>query len=406
VETLLKTWGGQPAVSARGDVALRILVGMPEDGSRGGSPNCEPPFVRELLRLGVDVQEQTYTYADAAAGFLMRVVRVLRTAHRCRKELRSRRFDVLHLNTSFDKKALIRDFVTLCLIRPKRTKIFLKFHGSDARLLKNKNLAVRFIRKCLFASADGIGVLSSEERANFLRAGVSERKLFVVFNVVNRNTSRSNSRSSPPFETQVPQLLFIGRFIHEKGITDVIRACKLVRDRGVEFKLICLGDGPARADAEREVGRLNLGDCVEFTGHVHEEEVSEFYAAGTALVFPTYHCEGFPMTIFDAAAAGLPIITTRIRAAADHLQEPDNCLWTRPETPTMLAKKIIDLLRNSSLRRTMSDNNRRLAARFSRETVTRKYLEIYEAIVDGKEQAQIAAPLIAPPMSVELSIHE
>ncbi len=391
---------------ARGDVAVRILIGMPEEGSRGGSPNCEPPFVRELRRLGVDVHEQTYTYADAAAGFLTRVVRVLRTAHHCRKELRSRRFDVLHLNTSFDKMALLRDFVTLWLIRPKRTKIFLKFHGSDARLLKNKNLALRFIRTCLFARAHGIGVLSSEERANFLRAGVPERKVFVVCNVVNESTSGIKSQLPCSFETQVPQLLFSGRFIHEKGLADVIRACKLVRDRGVEFKLICLGDGPARADAEREVARLNLGDCVEFTGHIPEEQVSDFYAGGTALVFPTYHYEGFSMTIFNAAAAGLPIITTRIRAAADYLKEPDNCLWARPETPTNLARKIIDLLLNSALRKTMSDNNRRLAARFSGETVTRKYLDIYEAIIYGNEQAQIAGPLIAQHGTVELSIHE
>jgi len=377
---------------------------MPEVGSRGGSPNCEPPFVRELRRLGVEVQEQTYTYAGTAAGFLTRVGRVLRTIHHFRKRLGSKRFDIVHLNTSFDTKALLRDFVTLCLIRRKRTKIFLKFHGSDGRLLKNKNLALRFIRRCLFARAHGIGVLSSEERANFLRAGVSERKLFVVCNVVNENTSGGQCHLPSASETQVPHLLFIGRFIHEKGLADVIRACKLRRDRGVEFKLACLGDGPARADAEREVARLGLRDCVEFTGHIPEEEISHFYANGTALVFPTYHFEGFPMTIFNAAAAGLPIITTRIRAAADYLQEPDNCLWARPEIPTMLAKQIIDLLRNSTLRRTMSDNNRRLAARFSCETVTRKYLDIYEAIIDGNEP--IPEPFIAQHGPAELSVHE
>ena len=54
----------------------------------------------------------------------------------------------------------------------------------------------------------------------------------------------------------------------------------------------------------------------------------------------------------------------------------------------------------------MSDNNRRLAARFSRETVTRKYLDIYEAIINGSEQTQIAEPLIAQHGTVEMSVHE
>jgi glycosyltransferase involved in cell wall biosynthesis len=371
---------------------VRILVGMPEEGSWGGAATCEPPFVKELSRLGLEVDEQIYTYADTKVGFSERVVRVMRTVRCFRKKLRSQRFDVVHLNTSFDTKALLRDFVTVSLIRPKGTKIFLKFHGSDHKLL-NKNWILKFMTRRLFAQAAGIGVLSSEERANFLRAGVSEHKLFVVCNVVNGNTSAEKRHLAPISATAVPQLLFIGRFIQEKGLADVIRACKLVRDRGIQFKLICLGDGPARRDAEREVARLDLRDCVQFTGHIPEEEAAAFYASGTVLVFPTYHIEGFPMTIFNAAAAGLPIITTRIRAAADYLQEPDNCLWARPEMPTMLADKIVDLLQNSALRRTMSHNNRRLAARFSRERVTRDYLNTYETIVRGDKADQRPRPL-------------
>jgi glycosyltransferase involved in cell wall biosynthesis len=372
---------------------VRILIGMPELGSRGGSSTCEPPFVRELCRLGMEVEEQIYTYADTTAALSTRVVRVMRTLHRFRKKLRSGSFDVLHLNTSFDTKALIRDFFTVSLRGRNGTKIFLKFHGSDANLLANKNWVLKFISRRLFAQAAGIGVLSSEERANFLRAGVLEQKLFVVCNVVNGNTSAEKRHAAPISATAVPQILFIGRFIPEKGLADVIRACKLVRDRGIQFKLICLGDGPARRDAEREVARLDLRDYVQFTGHIPEEEAAAFYASGTVLVFPTYHFEGFPMTIFNAVAAGLPIITTRIRAAADYLQEPDNCLWARPEMPTMLADKIVDLLQNSALRRTMSDNNRRLAARFSRERVTQDYLNTYETIVRGDKADQRARPL-------------
>jgi glycosyltransferase involved in cell wall biosynthesis len=364
---------------------VRILVGMPEEGSRGGSPTCEPPFVNELRRLGLEVEEQTYTYADTRAGFLKRVARVLRTIHRFRKRLDCGGFDVLHLNTSFDTKALLRDCITLSLIRRNGTKIFLKFHGSDARLLENKNFALSFMRELLFSRAEGIGVLSSEERANFLRAGVLEEKLFLVCNVVNGNASADKRDLTPTLsDTQVPQLLFIGRFIPEKGISDVIRACRLVRERGLKFLLICLGDGPARKDAEREVARLNLRDYVRFTGHISEEEAAAFYASGTVLVFPTYHYEGFPMTIFNAAAAGLPIITTRIRAAADYLREPDNCLWAMPQRPSMLANKIIDMLENPELRTTMKKNNRELAARFSCESVTQNYVETYQTILERR----------------------
>jgi glycosyltransferase involved in cell wall biosynthesis len=371
------------------NLEMRILVGMPEQGSRGGSPTCEPPFVSELRRLGLDVEEHVYTYADTKVGVPTRVIRVLKNLHHLRKKLRSDKFDVLHLNTSFDSKALLRDFITVSLLRRNGTRIFLKFHGSDASLLENRNRFFIFLRNRLFSCAEGIGVLSSEERANFLRVGVLDHKLFLVSNVVSSNAWANNRTGSDAnSETQIPHLLFTGRFIPEKGLHDVIRACDLLRRRGWKFVLVCLGDGPARRDAEREVARLGLRENVRFLGHISEEDASVFYASGTVLVFPTYHCEGFPMTIFNAVAAGLPIITTRIRAAADYLQEPDNCLWAMPQQPPMLADKIIDLLENAELRLRMSRNNTQLAARFSREKVTQEYVELYQTLIgEGRNRA-------------------
>ena len=361
---------------------------MPEHGSRGGSPNCEPPFVSELKRLGFDVEEHIYTYADTKVGFPTRVIRVLRTLHHLRRKLRSAKFDVLHLNTSFDQKALLRDSVTVALLRRSGSKIFLKFHGSDGALLESRNWLLARLRRRLFSHVEGIGVLSSEERENFLRAGVMEHKLFLVSNVVTENAfADERSFSVPKSETHIPHLLFIGRFIPEKGLHDVIRACDLLRNRGLNFILMCVGDGPARRDAEREVARLGLRKHVRFLGHISEKDASAFYASGTVLVFPTYHYEGFPMSLFNAAAAGLPIITTRIRAAADYLQEPDNCLWAMPQRPTMLADKIIDLLNNSELQVRMSRNNRQLAARFSCQNVTQNYLEMYRTLVERDRNA-------------------
>ena len=368
---------------------MRILVGLPEIGSRGGSVACEPPFVKELRRLVPDVEEQLYTYAESQVGITTRVLRVVRTVRHLRRRLRTGNFDVVHLNTSFDTKALLRDCFTVPFLRSRGAKVFLKFHGSDGSLLETKDPLLALMRRWLFSRADGIGVLSLEERANFVRAGFSEEKIFVVSNVVDgnklvRDPNFAGRRSLPQ---GVPLLLFSGRFIPEKGVCDVIHACHVLRERGREFMLVCLGDGPARREAESEVTRLNLQNYVRFVGHISEEEANVFYANGSALVFPTYHYEGFPMTIFNAAAAGLPIITTRIRAAADYLQEPENCLWVAPRRPHILADKIIDLLENGELQRTMSDNNKILAARFSPTTVTIEYLKVYEQLLNRRNSS-------------------
>lgn len=362
---------------------MRILVGMPEQGSRGGPAACEPPFIAELRRLGHEVEEEIYAFSDSSAGLAGRVSRVLRTRRKFQQRAVKGAFDLIHINTSFDPKALLRDSAILPALKTSGARIFLKFHGGDAELLKTTNPVLAVARNRVLANADGIGLLSSEEQRNFARAGIPEDKLFVIKNVVEEN----RAEPAPDFRQQLnlpgdmPLLLFIGRFIPAKGLIDVIRACGLLRDRDQQFYLLCIGDGPARREAEDAVAQLNLQNSIRFFGYIPEGETGKFYLNCDVLVFPTYHYEGFPMVIFNAAAAGLPIITTRIRAAADYLKEPQNCLWVEPKNPEMLADKISEILSNSRLSSSMRSNNKLLAAEFSAPTVTREYVAAYEQLM-------------------------
>src|SRR5688572_20446245 len=120
---------------------MRLLIGMPDPDSLGGPAACEPPFVAELRRQGVEVEEEIYVYGEKLSRTTVRnrVNRVLRAALRLRHKLKSGSFDLLHLNSSFDSRALLRDAVTLAIVG-RRTRVFIKFHGSDADLLTTPNL--------------------------------------------------------------------------------------------------------------------------------------------------------------------------------------------------------------------------------------------------------------------------
>ena len=98
---------------------MRILMGMPDSQSLGGPAACEPPFVAELRRLGAEVAEETYVYGERLGKTTLwqRVVRVHATARRLGRVLRETEFDLVHLNTSFDRMALLRDAATLWLAR-------------------------------------------------------------------------------------------------------------------------------------------------------------------------------------------------------------------------------------------------------------------------------------------------
>jgi glycosyltransferase involved in cell wall biosynthesis len=371
-------------------------MGMPDAQSLGGPAACEPPFAAELRRLGAEVTEETYVYGGklSQTRLRQRIVRVLGTARRLSRCQHEAEFDIIHLNSSFDKMALLRDAATLRFLRPTRARIFVKFHGSDAALFETNSPVLRSLVRFVLARVDGIGLLSAEERENFRRAGVDGEKLFVVKNVVAAGCAEEaqpelqaeqeqseNLRAKLRVDAQTPLLLFIARFIPAKGLTDVLDACAILREEGRAFHLLCLGDGEARAAAEAQTARLRLNDLVRFFGYVPEAETREFYAGSTMLVFPTYHYEGFPMVIFKSVAAGLPIITTRIRAAADYLSEPDHCLWVAQQNPRMLAEKIIQLLDQPDRCAAMRRNNLELARQFTARVVAPEYLEIYNQLI-------------------------
>jgi glycosyltransferase involved in cell wall biosynthesis len=362
---------------------IEVLMGVPQRGLPGGPQGHIPLLVAGLRALGANVAEEIYGSSVPGQTLPRRVLVVLNTARRLRQALRAHPFDVVHLNTAFDFKALLRDLVCAWTARRSSTAIvFLKFHGSEIGLLATSNPVLRVMNRALFRAADGLGVLSEEERGNFLRAGVDAGKVFVVKNILDPSLYAPDPglRAELGVGAATPVLLFASRFLATKGLQDVVRACGLLRDRGEDFVLVCLGDGPERGPAAAVVERLGLGERVHFLGQIPEAATRRYYASATTLVFPTFHQEGFPMTVFQAVAAGTPVVTTRIRAAADYLREPDNCLWVERRDPADLAAKVQRLLHDASTRERMARCNRELAQRFGRDVVAREFLAHYAAL--------------------------
>ncbi len=354
---------------------------MPEKTARGGINACEPPFLRELEKNFADVREEIYSFDnEQAVSLLQRIRQVVKTAHKFRKVIGAGDFDLFHINTAFILNALLRDVFTVFWIGKRRTKLVLKFHGSDAALLKTRNLVFRFLIRYLLKRVDGIGVLSSEERRNFVEAGLDERKFHVVKNVVNIVSDEKLERVFSNSKDRPIRLLFVSRLIPAKGLLETIEALEIVRHEGLSVVLNVLGDGEARAAAIALADTLSVTRLINFHGHVSEEQVIEYYRNSDVLVFPTYHHEGFPMVIFNALAFGLPIVTTRIRAAADYLHEGENCLFCEERNSGSVAGRITELANNVDLCRRMSVRNQILARAFSASKIAPEYAEIYRQI--------------------------
>lgn len=363
----------------------RVLIGMPAPGTRGGPGACEPPFVAALRERGVEATEVAFVYGDnlGRTGLVRRVRRVVMSALALRRAVRENKFDLVHLNTSFDAKSVLRDAFTLAVLGRSAPPVFLKLHGSDPTLASSGPRLLRGVARRLLMGVAGIGVLSGEELDAFARAGISRDRLHLVRNALPDSPpagSRDEFRSTYGLPRDTALILFISRIIGTKGLIDTVHAMAPLRANGRRVLLVCVGDGPARASAEAESRHLGLDDSVRFLGYLPEAEASRFYHHCDVLAFPTFHDEGLPVVLLHALAAGLPIVTTRTRAAADYLDEPATCLWVEPHRPDQLAARLEAVLDDPALRAAMSANARRRALLFTPADVSLSYLDLYRRI--------------------------
>ncbi len=361
---------------------MRILIGLITPGQAGGIRATEERFINECERRGNQVSVFEYGGRVASEKMRQKVWGRVTDWMRYVRLVRRERPDVVLLNSALTRHALLRDAGYASLSRLAGTRLFIKMHGTDARLLTGERPFWRRLIRFVVGRAWGIGLLSQEERRNFLQVGIGSEKLHVVRNVVDWQRFRREDGSSPePFSPL--RLLFIARFIPAKGLLDVLDAVRIVLDRGRDVSVSCVGDGRQAAEARQRSVALGIADKVAFTGYIPEAETPRYYKCADVLVFPTYHQEGFPMTVFQSAAAGLGIITTKVRASAQYLREPDNCLWVEPRNPAMVAEKIIFLVDHPRVLATMARNNMELALEFSTEKVTDEYLRIFSAISEA-----------------------
>jgi len=233
----------------------------------------------------------------------------------------------------------------------------------------------------LLRLSDAVLVLSSEEQRQWEQFYPSG-KFFVVSNpFVSAVTSVAPScPGSWNLRLGIPVLLFVGRLVREKGIFDLLDAMARLTER-TPCHLLVVGNGPAAQQLQEQVVSLGLSDCVTLTGYLEGSVLAEAYQTSDIFVLPTYWDEGFPAVIVEAMNGGLPIVTTRIRGAADHLQEGVNALFVPPRNPVVLADTLVRLLADPVLRAQMSCANREKVKDFTPEVVGRHYLNVLQAVI-------------------------
>lgn len=150
-----------------------------------------------------------------------------------------------------------------------------------------------------------------------------EARIAVVFNSVdlgrfhprNRDLIGGKKRAELGVGEETILLLFAGNNFRLKGVGTLIRALALLGKSapGVRFHLLIAGRGRA-GRFQRVAARYGVTDAVSFLGPVTGMEA--YYAAADVYVHPTFY-DSCSLTVLEALASGLPVVTTRFNGAAD-----------------------------------------------------------------------------------------
>jgi len=178
--------------------------------------------------------------------------------------------------------------------------------------------------------------------------------------------------------------LYLGRFNRDKGLFDLVRAFADISMRCAHAQLLLVGpdEGGLRPDLTRAVG--GSATRLHFAGY--SDRPQEYFAAADICCLPSYR-EGFPTTLLEAAATGIPAIGSRIYGITDAVVENETGLLFEAGNVAELAACMRRLADDPDLRAGLGRAARERALRdFSADTVTAALLSHYRALL--RQQAR------------------
>jgi glycosyltransferase involved in cell wall biosynthesis len=295
------------------------------------------------------------------AGFALRLLR--------------NRYDLVHINTAFGRRALSRDGILLLLAKVLRRKVLVFVHGGDPGWL---GPASQRIFRAVYGRANAFVALARDHVTKLRTFGYTGTIECVTTVVSQQDFSAVSARAQGAVGRF--RILFLARLEKEKGLYESIEAYRLVKQRHGSAELMIAGAGTESEDAPRYVRQHGIED-VQFLGHVTGRSKTEAFASAHLYLFPSYY-EGMPSTVLEAMAQGLPIVTRRVGGIADFFEEGRMGFSTDSLDPKVFAGLVERLMADPQLASSIEANNRAYAERhFSADIVAKRLMAIYSGVI-------------------------
>lgn len=305
---------------------------------------------------------------------LLRMIRVLR------KE----RPWVVH---SMTPKAGLLCMVAAWLTRvPVRVHTFTGLVWPTATGLKRKILMMTDWLTCACAThviPEGQGVMDDLRRGDITRKPM---RVLGYGNVRGVDMERfSPDRFSVKKDDGVFTFVFVGRIVGDKGINELVEAFVKLHDKHKNTRLVLVGNYEHNLDPVSDKTRklIDTNDGIDACGPKYGDDLLQMYVDADCFVMPSYR-EGFPNTVLEAGAMGLPSIVTDINGSREIIENEKNGLIVPSKNADALYDAMERILTDDAARETMKGNAREMiASRFERGFVQKCQIEFYERILNS-----------------------
>lgn len=288
--------------------------------------------------------------------------------------LRHHHCDLVHFHTSRDF-LFMKDVLMAKMIKRRfGIPVLMTIHVGAAETVFSKTV---FFQNSLIKTAnkyiDKLLFLSKAIKDDFINLGLSAERGDVLYNFHDLTPLTVPDERK---QSDTINLIFVGAIHQEKGILELLTALKSL---SIPYHLdICGIVKDLHIKDEFDKITKEMSGKVTMHGMVSGAEKTQLYLNADVLVLPSYH-EGMPMVILEALSTKCGIISTRVGATPEILDE-SNALWVDVKSSSQIADAVVYLYSNNDTLNNMKVNNFNLSRKFSLEYHIESLCSIYNSI--------------------------